>query len=82
MNSEAEKAAQRNRNTIFVETGEILQSHARPGNQYIQRIRAPRCAAAASAGSFVHITCDDELPMRRPLSIMRSGDDWIEILYK
>ncbi|NCF14879.1 MAG: dihydroorotate dehydrogenase electron transfer subunit [Gammaproteobacteria bacterium] len=46
------------------------------------RIRAPKCAAAAEPGSFVHITCDESLPMRRPLSIMRVGDDWIEILYK
>ena len=36
----------------------------------------------ASPGSFVHITCDESLPMRRPLSIMRASDDWVEILYK
>jgi len=30
----------------------------------------------------VHITCDDTLPMRRPLSIMRVEDDCIDILYK
>ena len=82
MSSDAKKAAQRNRNTIFVETGEILSSESWPGDQYIQRIRAPRCAAAAKPGSFVHISCDEELPMRRPLSIMRAGDDWIDILYK
>lgn len=46
------------------------------------RIRAPKCAAAAQPGSFVHVTCDAALPMRRPLSIMRAEDDWIEILYK
>ncbi|MBT8088150.1 MAG: dihydroorotate dehydrogenase electron transfer subunit [Gammaproteobacteria bacterium] len=46
------------------------------------RIRAPRCAAAAEPGAFVHVTCDDALPMRRPLSIMRAGGNWIEILYK
>ena len=40
------------------------------------------CAAAAAAGSFVHLTCDDALPMRRPMSIMRVGEDWIEVLYK
>ena len=49
-----------------------------PGEQFIMRIRAPKCAAAAQPGSFVHITCDESLPMRRPLSIMRVGDDWIE----
>ncbi|MCH9694635.1 MAG: dihydroorotate dehydrogenase electron transfer subunit [Gammaproteobacteria bacterium] len=46
------------------------------------RIRAPKCAAAAEPGSFAHLTCDPSLPMRRPLSIMRVGGDWIEILFK
>src|SRR5690606_9544385 len=34
--------------------------------------------------SFVHLTCDPERPMRRPLSIMRADPDagWIELLYK
>ena len=74
--------AQRNRGTIFVEEGEVLAHHAWPGDQYILRIRAPKCAAATRPGSFIHISCDEELPMRRPLSIMRAGDDWIEVLYK
>ena len=78
----AQIEAQRNRNSIFVEDGEILSVDAFPGDQFIMRIRAPRCAATAEPGSFVHITCDASLPMRRPLSIMRAGDDWIEILYK
>jgi dihydroorotate dehydrogenase electron transfer subunit len=59
-----------------------LSIAAFPGDQFVMRIRAPKCAAAAKPGSFVHITCDESLPMRRPLSIMRVGDDWIEILYK
>jgi dihydroorotate dehydrogenase electron transfer subunit len=35
-------------------------------------------------GSFVHLTCDPDLPMRRPLSIQRvnAAEGWIEILYK
>jgi dihydroorotate dehydrogenase electron transfer subunit len=78
----AQKTAQRNRNSVFVENGEIISVEAHAGEQFIQRIRAPKCAGAAKAGSFVHITCDDALPMRRPLSIMRVGDDWIDILYK
>ncbi|MDH3619709.1 MAG: dihydroorotate dehydrogenase electron transfer subunit [Gammaproteobacteria bacterium] len=78
----AQEKAQQNRGTIFVEDGEILSSDAFPGEQFIMRIRAPKCAAAAAPGSFVHITCDPSLPMRRPLSIMRTGDGWIEILYK
>ena len=78
----AQQEAQQNRETIFVQDGEVLSSTAFPGDQFVMRIRAPKCAAAARPGSFVHITCDDSLPMRRPLSIMRVGDDWIEILYK
>ncbi|HSN51741.1 MAG TPA: dihydroorotate dehydrogenase electron transfer subunit [Woeseiaceae bacterium] len=77
-----QKDAQRNRGTIFVEQGEVLGHEAWPGDQYILRIRAPKCAAAARPGSFIHISCDEELPMRRPLSIMRAADDWIEVLYK
>ena len=82
MTTAAQKQAQANRDTIFVQDGEILSIEAFAGDQFIMRIRAPKCAAAAEPGSFVHITCDDALPMRRPLSIMRVGDDWIEILYK
>ena len=82
MTTAAQKHAQRNRNTIFVEAGELLSVERFPGDQFIMRIHAPKCAAAAQPGSFVHVTCDDTLPMRRPLSIMRAEDDCIEILYK
>ena len=78
----AQQEAQRNRDTIFVEEGEVLSHEAWPDDQYILRLRAPKCAATARAGTFVHLTCDEELPMRRPLSIMRAADDWIEVLYK
>ena len=78
----AQKQAQRNRNTIFVEEGEVLSHEAYPAEQFIMRIGAPKCAAAARPGTFIHISCDEELPMRRPLSIMRAGQDWIEVLYK
>jgi len=78
----AQQHAQANRDTIFVEDGEVLAVESFPGEQFVMRILAPKCAAAARPGSFVHLTCDDSLPMRRPLSIMRVGDDWIEILYK
>jgi dihydroorotate dehydrogenase electron transfer subunit len=78
----AQEQAQANRNTIFVEDGEIMSVETFAGDQFIQRIRAPKCAAAARPGTFVHLTCDESLPMRRPLSIMRVGDDWIEVLYK
>ncbi len=76
--------ARPHRGTIFVEDAEVLEQHAFPAEQYVVRLRAPECAAHATAGSFVHITCDPSVPMRRPLSIMRSSvaEGWIEVLYK
>ena len=82
MTTAAQKHAQRNRGTLFVEDGEVLSIDAWPGEQFVMRIRAPKCAAAARPGTFVHINCDATLPMRRPLSIMRVVDDAIEVLYK
>jgi dihydroorotate dehydrogenase electron transfer subunit len=78
----AQQKAQENRGSIFVEDGAILSVDEFAGDQFIMRLHAPKCAAAAAPGCFVHITCDTSLPMRRPLSIMRVGNDWIEILYK
>ena len=72
------------RGTIFVEDAELLETREYPGQQYVIRLRAPKCAAAATPGSFAHLTCDPLLPMRRPLSIMRADAKagWIDILYK
>lgn len=82
MTTAARIKAQQHRNTIFIEDGELLIVDSFPGDQFVMRIRAPKCAAAATPGSFVHISCDDTLPMRRPLSIMRVEDDCIDLLYK
>ena len=82
MTTAAQKHAQSNRGTLFVEEGELVATEAFPGEQFIMRIRAPKCAAAARPGSFVHIQCDDAVPMRRPLSIMRVVDGCIDVLYK
>lgn len=72
------------RDTIFVEDAEILSHLAHPSDQYILRIQSPQCAAHAQPGSFAHITCGPELPMRRPLSIMRVDpkQGWVDFLYK
>ncbi len=78
----AQQKAQQNRHTIFVEDSKLLSIERFPGDQFILKIRAPKCAAAAKPGSFVHLSCDVRTPMRRPLSIMRVEDDCIEILYK
>lgn len=78
----AQQKAQQSRDTVFVEDAELLSIKPFPGDQYIMRMRAPKCAAAARPGSFIHLTCDARTPMRRPLSIMLAEDDCIEILYK
>jgi len=72
------------RGTIFVEDAELLSQQEYPGQQFVIRLRAPRCAAAATPGSFAHLTVDPQIPMRRPLSIQRvdAKAGWIEILYK
>jgi len=76
--------AREHRGTIFVEDALLLSQQEFPGRQFVIRLRAPQCAAAATPGSFAHLTCDPLLPMRRPLSIQRADATagWIEILYK
>jgi dihydroorotate dehydrogenase electron transfer subunit len=80
----AANEAQKNRGTIFVEDGEVINVRTYPGEQYIFRLKAPQCASHALPGSFVHAQCAIELPMRRPLSIMRANprEGWIELLFK
>jgi dihydroorotate dehydrogenase electron transfer subunit len=72
------------RGTIFVEDAEVLAHERFEGHQYILKIKAPKCAQAARPGAFVHLSCDESLPMRRPLSIMRAdaARGTIEVLYK
>ena len=72
------------RGTIFIEDAEVLSHERFDANQYVLRLKAPKCAASATPGSFVHLTCDESLPMRRPLSIMRAdaARGSIDVLYK
>jgi dihydroorotate dehydrogenase electron transfer subunit len=72
------------RGTIFLEQARVLSQLAYDAEQFVLRLAAPKCAAHAEPGSFVHLTCDSSIPMRRPLSIMRAhaGAGWIELLYK
>jgi dihydroorotate dehydrogenase electron transfer subunit len=72
------------RDTIFVEESTVTEVARFPGEQYILRLHAPETARRAIPGSFVHIHCDPAIPMRRPLSIMRSNaeEGWIEVLFK
>ena len=72
------------RGTINVEDAEILSHQSLAAEQYLLRLQAPRTAAAAQPGNFIHLSCDPQLPMRRPMSIMRCSPDqgWLDILYK
>lgn len=72
------------RNTLHVEQAELLDHIAYEGDQHYMRLHAPLTAALAKPGSFIHMQCDSKLPMRRPMSIMRTDKNsgWIEILYK
>jgi dihydroorotate dehydrogenase electron transfer subunit len=72
------------RGTIHLEEGRVIAQESWPGDQFVLRVTAPTCARLALPGSFVHLTCDPDVPMRRPLSIQRvnAQEGWIEILYK
>lgn len=72
------------RGTIALELAQVLSHSHFDGDQHVLRLHAPRCAARAEPGSFVHMRCAEDLPMRRPMSIMRANADegWIELLYK
>ncbi|MCP4044067.1 MAG: dihydroorotate dehydrogenase electron transfer subunit, partial [Gammaproteobacteria bacterium] len=69
---------------VFIEEAEVLAQKAYEGAQCILRLHAPLTATHAQPGNFAHIRCDEDLPLRRPLSIM--GTDpvagWVDFLYK
>jgi dihydroorotate dehydrogenase electron transfer subunit len=77
-------AAASHRGTIFVEDAAVIAHEHFAADQHVLRLQAPKCANAATPGSFAHISCGPEIPMRRPLSIMRANprEGWIDILYK
>ncbi len=72
------------RGSILVEDARVIEHTAWEGGQYVILLASPRIAARASAGSFVHLTCDPNLSMRRPLSLQSVDVNrgTIEILYK
>ncbi|HJL93409.1 MAG TPA: dihydroorotate dehydrogenase electron transfer subunit, partial [Woeseiaceae bacterium] len=72
------------RDKIFIEDSKIESIRTFPNNQFVMRLHSPKCAKTALPGSFIHIQCDQDILMRRPLSIMRTNakDGWVEILFK
>ena len=76
--------SRRMRGALHLEDARVLHQTAFEAQQFVLRLAAPACAAHAEPGSFVHLSCDPAIPMRRPLSIMRADGraGWIELLYK
>lgn len=72
------------RGSLYLEQAELIKRDVHAAGQHVMRLRAPLTAAAAGPGSFVHIRCAEQLPLRRPLSIMRADKNagWIELMYK
>ena len=76
--------ARPHRGTVFVENARVLEVDRWQDEQYVIRLESPRCAEKARAGAFIHLQCDEAIPMRRPLSIMRANaaEGWIDVLFK
>ena len=72
------------RESIHVENARILDIKTYSAGQYHVRFHSPLIANSAQPGSFVHLQCNPLLPMRRPMSIMRTepARGSLEILYK
>jgi len=71
------------RNSLVECEAEILAHEHHAGGQHTLRLHAPEVAEKAVAGSFVHLRCDPDLPLRRPLSIMLRNrlEGTIDLLY-
>ncbi|MEL7310878.1 MAG: dihydroorotate dehydrogenase electron transfer subunit [Pseudomonadota bacterium] len=76
--------ASNHRDSIVVVEAELTEVEHHPDEQFIMRLHAPEIARRAEPGSFVHLTCSDALPMRRPISLQRVNTQTgtIEILFK
>jgi len=71
-------------NTLFEEKAELLAHVTHPGDQFVMRLKAPKTAAKAKPGQFVHMRVSDERALRRPISIMLTDPErgTIDLLYK
>jgi len=56
--------------SIYVEDAKMLAITHHAEGQFIMRLHAPKIAAQAKAGQFVHMQVSAERAMRRPISIM------------
>jgi len=73
-----------NNATIFEEQATLLAHITHPGEQYVMRLHAPKTAARAEPGQFVHLRVSGERALRRPISIMLTDPEkgTIDLLYK
>ena len=71
-------------NKILLESARIKKIEKFADNQIVLQLKSPRIASIAQPGAFVHIKCAPHLPMRRPMSIMRTSaqDGSFDILFK
>lgn len=76
--------ARPHRGTIHLCDAEVVSQTSFEGEQFVLTVKSPDCARTAKAGSFAHIQCDNDIPMRRPLSIMRADAETgeVDFLYK
>jgi len=72
------------RNTLFEEAAEVVAHVTHPGDQFVIRVKAPKIAAKARPGQFVHMRVSPERPLRRPISIMLTDPErgTVDLLYK
>ena len=72
------------RNTIYLEDTEIVSHNEFQNDQFIITLRAPKVSVKAKPGQFVHLQCDESIPMRRPLSILAADipNNCISIMYR
>lgn len=73
-----------NENTLFEEKAKVLAHITHPGDQFVMRLHAPKIAAKARPGQFVHMRVSDERALRRPISIMLTDPErgTVDLLYK
>ncbi len=72
------------RNTIFEEQAQVLAHAKHQDEQYILRLLAPKTAAHAKPGQFVHLRVSESRALRRPISIMLTDPEkgTVDLLYK
>ena len=70
--------------SIYEESARLLAHVTHPGDQFVMRLHAPKTAAAARPGQFVHLRVSPERALRRPISIMLTDPErgTIDLLYK